>query len=204
MTPAYCGTCGTGLSETARFCPACGSPQATVAGYAPAPAARQLSAVEIGAAVVAIVAGMAMCFIVLYAIIYLPLHRYDDSVNYGESLRLGDIVALASGLVAIAIGILLLTRRGGSLIPLGIGLIVAGAPTLVMALLWAFPETFHLTIYPVPFYFAYVYFTDLGVTHIGDGYVALPLVIACASLIAAGSAILSLAASRPARPVGLR
>jgi hypothetical protein len=159
--------------------------------------------VEIGAAVAALVAGAALCFIVLYATIYLPLH-YDESVNYGQSIRFFDLVALASGLGAIAIGILLLTRRGGSTAPLGIGLLAAGVPTLVLALLWSFPETFHLSFYPVPFYFAYVYFTDLGVVHIGDGYVPLPLVIACGTLIAAGAAILPLAASAPPRPMGPR
>jgi hypothetical protein len=225
MTPLYCGTCGTGLGESAKFCRACGSAQATAApqparpaaGYQPQPpspyqpapaafapsAARPLSALEVGAAVLAIVGGAAICFVALYAVIYLPLH-HDFAINYGESVRIGDVLALASGLAAIVVGLLLLTRRGGSATASGIWLVAAGTPTLIVALLWSFPETFHLSIFPVPFYFAYVYFTDLGVVHIGDGYVPLPLVIGCALVIAAGFVVISPSLTRTAAPAGRR
>ncbi len=131
------------------------------------------------------VGGAAMCFMTIYGTIYLPLHQ-GYGVNYDQSLRFGDALALGSGLVAIAIGWLLLSRRSGNATARGIWLVAAGTPTLVMSLLWSFSETFHLSLYPVPFYFAYVYFTDLGFAHVGDGYVLVPLVTGCAMVIAAG------------------
>jgi small basic protein len=140
--------------------------------------------------VLAIIGGAAICSVTLYAVFYLPLHD-GFPVNYGESPRIGDLLALASGLVAIVVGVLLSTGRPGSASARGVLLVAAGAPTLIVALLWAFPQTFHLSLFPVPFYFAYLYFTDLGVVHIGDGYVPLPLVAACAMVIAAGLVVLA-------------
>ena len=222
MASVHCGACGTSLRETAKFCPACGSAQASLAGQGPAPAqypppltdrpgpaahaapaALPLSAVDVVAAVLAILGGATMCFIALYAVFYLPLH-HEYPVNYGESPRVGDILAVVSGLVAIAIGVLLLTRRPGNATARGIWLVVAGTPTLIVALLWAFPVTFHLSLFPVPFYFAYLYFTDLGVVHIGSGYVPLPLVIACAMPIAAGLVVVMSSATRVGPPAGPR
>ncbi len=201
MTPVYCGACGASLSETAKFCRACGSVQAATANLGPA--RKPLTALDTTAAVLAILGGLTICFVVLYAVFYLPLHD-DFPVNYGESPRIGDLLALVSGLVAIAIGALLITGRPGSAGVRGALLLAAGVPTLIMALLWAFPLTFHLSLYPVPFYFAYLYFTDLGVVHIGSGYVPLPLVAACAMVIAAGLTVLSrppaIRAASPAMP----
>ncbi|HEV7615449.1 MAG TPA: zinc ribbon domain-containing protein [Solirubrobacterales bacterium] len=218
MTPVYCGTCGTGLGEDAKFCRACGSAQASApahqapapplppppAAYAPAAplpgaARRALSALETVAALLALVGGAAMCFMTLYGTVYLPLH-HDYGLNYDQSLRIGDALALASGVVAIAIGTLILSRRPGNATARGIWLVAAGTPTLIMSLLWSFPETFHLTLYPVPFYFAYVYFTDLGFAHIGDGYVLVPLVLGCAMVSAAGFLVATPSATRPTRP----
>jgi hypothetical protein len=162
-------------------------------------AARPLPVAEVIPPLLAIVGGAAMCFIALYAVVYLPLH-HGFPVNYDQSPRLGDVLALVSGLVAIAIGGLCLTRRPGSAAARGIWLVVAGTPTLIVALLWSFPETFDLSLFPVPFYFAYVYFTDIGIVHIGDGYVPLPLVIACGMVVAAGIAIASSSATRTVPP----
>jgi len=199
MTPVYCGTCGVSLSETAKFCRTCGSAQTVAPGFGPTPTARSLTTADTMAAVLAIIGGAAICFVTLYAVFYLPLHD-EFPVNYGESPRIGDLLALASGLVAIVVGVLLLTGRPGSTTTRGILLVAAGTPTLIAALLWAFPQTFHLSLFPVPFYFAYLYFTDLGVVHIGDGYVPLPLVAACAMVIAAGLAVLT---RPPVRAVSL-
>jgi hypothetical protein len=201
MTPVYCGACGASLNETAKFCRACGSAQATAAGLELTP--RRLTGADYIAAVLAIIGGAAICFVTLYAVFYLPLHD-EFPVNYGESPRIGDLLALASGVVAIVVGILLVMGRPGSARARGIWLVVAGTPTLIMALLWAFPLTFHLSLFPVPFYFAYLYFTDLGVVRIGDGYVPLPLVVACTMVIVAGLAILSRPPVRAVAPVAPR
>jgi len=212
MSAVYCGACGAGLRETAKFCPACGSPQEVSPppreppppspAYAPPPAYARAATgspppLDVIAAVLAIVGGAGMCFIALYATIYLPLH-HDFGVNYGESVRIGDALAVASGLVAVAIGVLVLARPGSNRMARGVWLLAAGTPTLIAAVVWSFPQTFHVTIFPEPFYFAYVFFTDLGVTHIGTGYVPLPLVGACAMVIGAGLATFSSLASRPA------
>jgi hypothetical protein len=197
MTQVYCGACGASLNQTARFCRACGSAQAAAPRFEAA--AKPLSAADTVVALLAIFGGAAICFVALYAVFYLPLHD-EFPVNYGESPRIGDLLALGSGLVAIAIGALLLAGRPGNARARGIWLVVAGAPTLIVALLWAFPLTFHLSLFPVPFYFAYLYFTDLGVVHIGDGYVPLPLVAGCAMVIAAGLAILARPPIRTAPP----
>lgn len=215
MTPVYCGDCGTSLGETAKFCRACGSAQAAAIPAQPlpplrapavafvSPVARSPSAMEVVAAVLAMVGGVAMCFATLYAVIYLPLHN-EYAINYDQSPRLGDVVALVSGLVAVAIGSLLLVRRPANPTATGIWLVVAGTPTLIMALLWAFPETFDLTVYPTPFYLAFVYLTDLGIVHLGNGYVPLPLVIGCAMVIAAGFAIANPTATRAVPPAAPR
>jgi hypothetical protein len=133
----------------------------------------------------AIVGGAALCFVVLYGTIYQPLH-FELSMNYGEPVRFVDLLALASGLAAIAIGVLLLGQRPGSATARGIWLVAAGAPTLILSLVWSFPDVFNLSLYPVPFYFGYVYAADLGIVHSGDMYLRLPLVLACAMMTAAG------------------
>lgn len=209
---AFCSACGTSLSENARFCRACGSAQepaaraqAPVGGAqapvaaAPLPVTAPVSSLDLVTAALAIVGGAAMCFLVLYATVYLPLDN-DSSVNYGQGLRLGDVVALLSGLAAMGIGTALLSRRPRNPTATGGWLVVAGTPTLVGALIWAFPEALDLSLYPVPLYFAYVYFTDLGIVEVNQGFVCLPLVIACASVVAAGFGIVSQPATQ-ASPV---
>ncbi|HEY6731075.1 MAG TPA: zinc ribbon domain-containing protein [Solirubrobacterales bacterium] len=196
--PAYCSACGTKLNEGAKFCRSCGNPQQPLAAWSPA-APGQVSTRSAGnplAAWLAIIGGATMCFIALYAVFYLPLHD-DYPVNYGESLRLGDVVAVVSGLVAVAIGILTLKRPTDS-VGREIWLILAGAPTLIVSLVWAFGDELNLSLYPLPFYFAFVFFTDIGVAHIGPAYVPVPLVLACAMVIAAGVMLAS--PGRTARP----
>jgi hypothetical protein len=147
------------------------------------------------AAWLAIIGGATMCFITLYAIFYLPLH-HDFPVNFGQAVRFFDLLALGSGVAAIVIGVLLLKHPGNN-VGRGILLAVAGSPTLIVALLWAFAEPLNLTTFPLPFYFAFVYFTDIGMTHIGPAYVALPLVLACAIVVLAGF-LLTAPSRRPA------
>jgi hypothetical protein len=151
------------------------------------------------AAVMAILGGAAMSLLVLYAIVYQPLH-YHDSLNYGESLWFGDVLAFGSGLAAIAIGVISLRQRSGSRTARGIAFAIAGGPTLILALLWSFPETFHLSIYPTPFYLARVYFADVGIAHVGDGYMPVPLLIACAAVVASGVIMASPSAARVTQP----
>ncbi len=202
--PAFCGACGTRLNEGAKFCRSCGtplqppawSPAAAPGAVSPRPAAA--AAGNTVAAWLAIVGGATMCFISLYAVFYLPLHN-DYPVNYGVGLRLGDVVAVLSGLVAIAIGILTL-KRPADYVGREIWLVLAGAPTLIVSLMWTFGDELNLSLFPAPFYFAYVYFTDIGVTQIGSIYVPLPLVLASAMVIAAGVLLASPTAGRPARP----
>lgn len=226
MATVYCGACGAGLTETARFCRACGTAQLAEppAAAPPRPAAPQpaappppptawppagarspaatgpLAGAELVAAALAIVGGAAMCFLVLFAVVYSPLHD-DYSVNYGIGVRFGDVLAFCSGLVAIAIGGLILARRPGNPTGRGIWLVVAGTPTLIVTLMWVFGSTLDLTTYPLPFYFAFVYFTDLGVVHLGDHYLPLVVLAACAMPVAAGVAIASAKpVPSPARP----
>jgi hypothetical protein len=135
-----------------------------------------------------------MCFMVLYAIVYLPLH-YDAPVNFGESLQFGDLLALGSGALAILLGGLALRQAPSSPVKTGAMLALAGLPTLALALLWAFPATFHLDsfYYPRPFYFGFVYFCQLGQAHIGDayenGYLQVPLLVSSAAVFIAGCAM---------------
>lgn len=202
-TPAYCGACGTRLSAGAKFCRSCGSAQPLAAGLHPAPVAfgadRTAVPGNLLAPWLAMIGGAAMCFISLYAVFYLPLHN-DYPVNYGQSVRFLDILAFGSGLAAIVIGALLLKRPGGRT-GWGIWLTLAGAPTLVVALIWAFADPLNLSIFPLPFYFAYVYFTDIGVAHMGPVYLPVPLVLGCAMVVSAGVLLTAPTVSRPAPPV---
>ena len=201
--PAYCGACGTKLNAGAKFCRSCGSAQpltAPAAGHQPRPMTPGVISVRAAgnplAAWLAIIGGATMGFIALYAVVYLPLH-HDAPVNWGEAVRFFDLLALGSGIAAIVIGVLVLQHPGNE-VGRGIWLAVAGAPTLVVALLWAYADPLDLTTYPIPFYFAFVYFTDIGVTEIGRANVPLPLVAACAMVVLAG--VLLTAPSRRAAP----
>jgi hypothetical protein len=131
-----------------------------------------------------------MCFMVLYAIVYLPLH-YDSPVNFGEPLYFGDLLACCSGVVALTLGVLALRRAPSRPRRAGMVLILAGLPTLLLAVFWAFPETFNLDYYyPKPIYFGFVYFCQLGNAHIGDayenGYIQVPLLVSSAAVFVGG------------------
>lgn len=166
----------------------------------PLPAARRaVNPTARFGAVLAILGGLVMCFVALYAIVYLPLHHHEP-LNYGGSLQFGDLLALGSGLVAIAIGIHLLTGRPGSAAVRGVLLALAGMPTLVLAVLWAFPEASHFTIFPTPFYFGLVYFSELGLAHTSDSVLSVPLVSACVVVIVAAIVVaLPAAQANPTR-----
>lgn len=127
---------------------------------------------------------------VLYTIVYLPLH-HDFPVAFGESLQFGDLLALGSGALAITLGVLALRRAPSNPVGTGVVLMLAGVPTVVLALLWAFPETFNLDYYfSRPFYFGFVYFCELGKAHIGssyeNGYIQVPLLVCSAAVFVAG------------------
>lgn len=190
----YCGSCGTELNLGARFCRSCGSAQAAAAPSLPPPPPPfpPPGALQVGrsapppvvAAGLAILGGIGLCFLALYATVYRPLH-YDYPVNFGEPIHFGDVLALLSGAAAIAIGILLLTRPGNRNVRAAL-LVVAGLPTLLFALMWTFADTFHLDWYSNPFYFGYVYFAEFGQAQIGSRYVQALLVASCLMVVGAG------------------
>lgn len=203
-TMVYCGACGAALSATARFCRACGVPQGSFAdshpaatqpppppAHPPAPqpqmgawSQRQV-AEERWAPLLAIAGGAGMCLMVLYAIVYYPRH-HDYPVNFGESLQFGDLLALGSGALAVVLGVFALRLWPLNPARNGLLLVLAGAPTLVLLLLWAYPETFNLSYYPQPFYFGFVYYADWGQAHIGSGYVQLPLLASSTAVVISG------------------
>ena len=155
------------------------------------------------AAVLAIAGGIGVCFMVLYAIVYVPLHDHFPFA-FGEPLEFGDILAFAVGLLAICIGTLALRRAPGSPGRSGALLMVAGVLPIVLVVVWAFPETLHLDYYfGRPFYSGFVYFCELGKAHIGsgyvNGYVQVPLLVSAAAVFFAGSVM---AFSRPRRAIG--
>ena len=215
----YCGSCGEALSPTAQFCRSCGAPQKDFTAQqpvvaqpsAPAPVPPPLNPPppppqplapnpgvwsqpsETGnrsAAYLAIAGGIGVCFMVLYTIVYLPLHHHFP-LAFGEPLQFGDLLAFGSGAVAIVLGVLALRRAPASPARTGAALILAGALPLVLVLVWAFPETLHLDYYfDRPFYFGFVYFCELGKAHIGDGfengYIQVPLLVSSAAVFVAG------------------
>ncbi len=127
---------------------------------------------------------------VLYAIVYLPLH-YDSSINFGEPLYFGDLLAFGSGAVALTLGVLALRRAPSRPRRTGVVLILAGLPIFALAVLWAFPETFSLDYYfSKPIYFGFVYFCELGKAHIGgayeNGYIQVPLLVSSAAVFVGG------------------
>jgi hypothetical protein len=131
-----------------------------------------------------------MCFMVLYAIVYVPLHHHFP-VAFGESLQLGDILALGSGVLAVVLGVLALRRAPANPGTTGAVLMLAGVASVILVLAWAFPETLHLDHYfGRPFYFGFVYFRELGNAHIGDGYengyIQVPLLVSSAGVFVAG------------------
>jgi hypothetical protein len=225
MSTGYCEACGASLSGDAKFCRSCGAarpvstaqapptpppastatatpPPVAVGMVPPVPSSRPaVSAAARFGAVLAIVGGLGMCFVTLYAIAYLPLHHHEP-LNYGGSLQFGDLLALGSGLVAMAIGIHLITGRPGSAAVRGVLLALAGMPTLVLAVLWAFPSASHFTVFPTPFYFGLVYFTDLGLAHTSSSVLSIPLVGACLIVIAAAIVVALPAAQTRLAPQG--
>lgn len=169
-------------------------PLPPVVGY---PQAHGRRAGASGASILAIAGGVGMLLMVLCAIVYYPLH-YHEPLNYGEPLQFGDILAFASAVAAIAVGIRAMRLPAGGSKLNGIILLAAGAPTLVLTVLWAFPETFHLAFYPQPFYFGIVYFTRFGQAHIGSGYLQVPLAVASMAVVLAGI-LMQLGSARPAQ-----
>jgi hypothetical protein len=142
-----------------------------------------------------------MCFMVLYSIVYLPLH-YGGPVNFGESPQLGDLLALCGGALAVVLGVLAWQRPPANPRGTGAWLILAGALVLALTVLWAFPETFGLGYYfSRPFYFGFVYFCPLGNAHIGSayesGFLQLPLLVSSAAVLVAGC-LMALGRGRPA------
>jgi hypothetical protein len=158
------------------------------------------------AAVLAIAGGVGMCFMVLYAIVYVPLHHHFPFA-FGEPLEFGDILAFAVGVLAICIGTLALRRGPASPGRSGALLMVAGLLPIVLIAVWAFPETLHIDYYfGRPFYFGFVYFCELGKAHFGggypgsdgyeNGYVQVPLLVSAAAVLLAGCVM---AFARPRR-----
>jgi hypothetical protein len=142
-----------------------------------------------------------MCFMVLYAIVYVPLHHHFP-VAFGEPLEFGDILAFGVGLLAICIGALALRRAPASPGRSGALLMVAGLLPIVLVAVWALPETLHLNYdFGQPFYFGFVYFCELGKAHIGssyvNGYVQVPLAVSSALVLLAGCTM-ALARRQPA------
>jgi zinc-ribbon domain len=148
-----------------------------------------------GASILAIAGGIGMLLMVLCAIVYYPLH-YHEPLNYGASLKFGDILAFGSAMVAMAIGIRAMRQPAAGSKLAGIVLLAVGVPTLVLTILWAYPETFHLSFYPQPFYFGVVYFTRFGQAHIGSGYLQILLAASSIAIIVAGI-LMQLGSTRP-------
>lgn len=174
-------------------------PVAPSAGLAPQP---QSSAITT-ASVLAIAGGIGMCFMVLYAIVYVPLHHHFPFA-FGEPLEFGDILAFGAGFLAICIGSLALRRAPASPGRSGALLMLAGVLPIVLVVVWALPETLHLDYYfGRPFYFGFVYFCELGKAHIGsgyvNGYVQVPLLVSSAAVLIAGCVM---AFARDQRAVG--
>jgi len=159
------------------------------------------------AAYLAIAGGIGMCFMVLYAIVYVPLHHHFP-LAFGESLQFGDLLAFGAGALAVVLGVLALRRAPASPGRTGAVLMLAGVASIVLVLVWAFPETLHLDYYfGRPFYFGFVYFCELGKAHIGDGYengyIQVPLLVSSAAVFVAGC-LMALARGRRASAATLR
>jgi hypothetical protein len=210
----FCGSCGGALSATARFCRSCGASQVEFATqqvvaspppapvHAPQPPPVRPAAPSIGAlpqsrtpanrtgAFLAIAGGIGMCFMVLYAIVYLPLHIHSP-VLFGEGPQFGDVLAFGCGGLAIWLGVLALRRPPANPRRAGAVVMAAGVPAIILVLVWAFPETLGLDeLFSRPFYFGYVYLCELGNVHIGDsygnGYLQVPLLVSSAAVLAGG------------------
>jgi hypothetical protein len=160
-------------------------PAAAVPVAAPAPRTHSGGGFDAVASLLAIAGGLGMAVVFIYTIVYYPLHN-GYSVNFGESIKFGDLLAIVSAVAAITIGVLAVQRPPANARATGVALIAAGVPTLALTLLWGLPETFHLTTYPQPFYFGFVYFSDLGHTYVDNGYLQVTLAASSAAVALAG------------------
>ncbi|HWA54669.1 MAG TPA: hypothetical protein VG816_10890 [Solirubrobacterales bacterium] len=138
----------------------------------------------------AILGGVGMCFMVIYAIVYVPLHDHFPFA-FGEPLEFGDILTFGAGVLAICLGALALRRAPAHPGRSGALLMLAGVLPTVLVVVWALPETLHLDyFFGRPFYFGFVYFCELGKAHIGsgytNGYVQVPLLVSSALVLLAG------------------
>jgi len=118
-------------------------PQAAASPAAPPPRAQGGGGTVAALSLLAIAGGLGMAVVFVYTIVYYPLHN-DLSVNFGESLKFGDLLVIVSAVAAITIGVLAVQRPPANARATGIALIAAGAPTLLLTLLWGLPETFHV------------------------------------------------------------
>jgi len=142
------------------------------------------------AAWLAIAGGIGMCFMVLYEIVYVPLH-HDLPVFFDQALQFGDLLAFGCGALAIVLGALALRRTPANGQTSGAVLMAAGLLPVVLVGVWAFPEALGIEfIFSRPFYFGFVYFCELGQAHIGsgyvDGHVQVPLLVSSLAVSFAG------------------
>jgi hypothetical protein len=208
----FCGSCGGELTATARFCRSCGASQGPAAlppekPRTPAPTPRaaptptasfQSTAAPVGTrsparatgAFLAIADGIGVCFMVLYTLVYLPLH-YHTSILFGEGPQVGDVLAFSCGVLAISLGVAALRRSASSYRGTGVAIAAVGLPVLVLCLVWTFAETLGLDYnFGRPFYFGYVYFARLGIIHFGgsyeSSYVQVPLLASSVAVLLGG------------------
>lgn len=203
MGTVYCGACGAAINGSARFCRSCGRPQNAVSsGAIAAPAATPAgppisTSLPTGfiAGLLALVGGTATCMLVVYGAIYEPLH-YDVAVFDFSDPRFGDLLALAVGATALAIGVLALSGRPGNAATRGVVLGAAGSVLLLLALAWSFYASLDIDPWNTPLH-GYVFTNDFGVVYNGDRFFSLPLLAAAAAILTAGLLMAAPSASRP-------
>jgi hypothetical protein len=167
-------------------------------GYAPPPppgppppaylATRTSGTVSLAAAL-NLIGGVGICALALYALAYLPL-RHDLAYVYDDLPRLCDLLTLATGLLATVLGVQLLRRAIANPARAGLALLALGVPALVLTGLAIFPDTFHIEVYPRPFYLGFNYLPDVLSTEVDYRYIPTPLVGSQIAVVLGGVAML--------------
>lgn len=142
------------------------------------------------AGLLAVAGGATFFLLTIFATVYQPLH-YDYPVNYDNSVQFGDVLVFVLGVGATILGLLILMRPG-NIVARGWGLLAAGVPVFVFAVIWAFKDLYDLA--SEPFYIGYVFFADFGRIETDAHLIQVPLLIAGAMVIGAG--LLALSAGR--------
>jgi hypothetical protein len=156
----------------------------------PALAPARTGGVTAVAATLALVGGIGICLLAVYSLVFLPL-KHGLSYTYDEPPRLLDVLTLASGLLATALGADLLRRPLANRGAIGAVLLALAIPALALTIVTLYPDSFHIDFFSRPPYVDYDYFAFVLNVDVSDHYLPVPLLASLGLVVLGGITMLA-------------